>query len=535
MPRKTNTAKVLNADPINTDAIIVANENVNTTLVTNTLVTNTLVTNTLVTNTEVKTRKPRVSKKDTNAVVTKELVESAVVTKELVESAVVTNAVAEVKPKRGRKSKMELLTALNATTNVASPLAATPLASPSNVNILNNTVELVVNEKQEEKEQGLNDHDNNNEDLVDDELDIDTDKKDGDVKTTKKRGRKPKGGKIIQNFVANETQKIDKPNIILHLKCSLKDLNQSPSCLVESYNFSSGNLNYDLLNKNENMMKPSLPVSNSGGVGINDIKGFNIMVNSNLGKNDTKKNERMDEDTIRDISTSDKIRDIAKYRENDLDLSRNNYSNYNNDDEDDYDDEDDEGDNKTCSKNVWRKLKQLEHNLHINNVNNKKSACFWCTCDFDNPPIYVPKHYINGTYHVYGCFCSPECGVAHLMNEPIDSSAKFERYHLLNHIYSKIYDYKKNIKPAPNPYYMLEKFYGNLSIQEYRSLLRNERLFLIVDKPLTRILPELHEDNDEFILNNKKIASNNYQLKSRMQKKKPSKGLIMNEKFGLAV
>lgn len=525
MPRKTNTAKVLNADPINTDAIIVANtnENVNTE-VTNTLVANTEVANTLVANTEVKTRKPRVSKKDANAVtnVKEEAVESAVVATEPVTNAVVVAKEDPVKPKRGRKSKMELLTALNAATNIATtPLAATPLASPA----LNNTVELVVNEKQEQKEeeeQGLNDHDNNEDD---NDVDLD-DKKDGDVKTTKKRGRKPKGGKIIQNFVANETQKIDKPNIILHLKCSLKDLHQSPSCLVESYNFSSGNLNYDLLNKNENIVKPSLPVSNSGGVGINDIKGFNIMVNSNLGKNDLKKNERMDEDPIRDI---------AKYRESDLDLSRNNYSNYNNDDDEEDYDEDDEGDNKTCSKNVWRKLKQLEHNLHINNVNNKKSACFWCTCDFDNPPIYVPKHYINGTYHVYGCFCSPECGVAHLMNEPIDSSAKFERYHLLNHIYSKIYDYKKNIKPAPNPYYMLEKFYGNLSIQEYRSLLRNERLFLIVDKPLTRILPELHEDNDEFILNNKIIASNNYQLKSRMQKKKPSKGLIMNEKFGLAV
>ena len=528
MPRKTNTAKVLNADPINADAIIVANENVNTTVITNTEVTNTLVSNTNE-NTEVKTRKPRVSKKDTNAepVKTKEVVVKA----EPVKSAneVVESAVVEVKPKRGRKSKMELLTALNAATP-NTPLAAMPLASPSNVNILKNTVELVVNEKQEQEETNLNDHDNNDDNVLDDDVDVDTNKKDGDVKTTKKRGRKPKGGKIIQNFVANETQKIDKPNIILHLKCSLKDLNQSPSCLVESYNFSSGNLNYDLLNKNENMMKPSLPVSNSGGVGINDIKGFNIMVNSNLGKNDlkndTKKNERMDEDLIKDI---------AKYRESDLDLSRNNYSNYNNEDDDDYDDEDDEGDNKTCSKNVWRKLKQLEHNLHINNVNNKKSACFWCTCDFDNPPIYVPKHYINGTYHVYGCFCSPECGVAHLMNEPIDSSAKFERYHLLNHIYSKIYDYKKNIKPAPNPYYMLEKFYGNLSIQEYRSLLRNERLFLIVDKPLTRILPELHEDNDEFILNNKIIASNNYQLKSRMQKKKPSKGLSMNEKFGIGV
>jgi hypothetical protein len=105
---------------------------------------------------------------------------------------------------------------------------------------------------------------------------------------------------------------------------------------------------------------------------------------------------------------------------------------------------------------------------------------------------------------------------------------------LFNHIYSKIFDYKKNIKPSPNPHYMLEKFYGNLSIQEYRSLLRNERLFIIVDKPLTRILPELLDDNDEFILNSKIIPSNNnYQLKSRMQKRKADKNTIVNEKFGM--
>jgi len=50
-----------------------------------------------------------------------------------------------------------------------------------------------------------------------------------------------------------------------------------------------------------------------------------------------------------------------------------------------------------------------------------------------------------------------------------------------------------------------------LSIQEYRNLLKSERLFLIVDKPLTRILPEIHEDNDDFIINKKIIPSNNYQ------------------------
>lgn len=185
-------------------------------------------------------------------------------------------------------------------------------------------------------------------------------------------------------------------------------------------------------------------------------------------------------------------------------------------------------------KDIWRKLKILQHNLHVNNISDKKSACFWCTCDFDNPPIYIPKHYIKNTYHVYGCFCSPECATAFLMEENVDSSTRFERYHLLNHIYSKIYDYKKNIKPAPNPYYMLDKFYGNLSIQDYRSLLKNERLFLVVDKPLTRILPELHEENDDFIINNKIIPSNTYQIKKKMLQKQ-TKSTILNEKFGLHI
>ena len=295
----------------------------------------------------------------------------------------------------------------------------------------------------------------------------------------KKRGRKPKGGKIIQQVVPLNNNKESKPNIILLLKCSLKDLqtNTFMSTNVECFNFLGKNdLNYEIINStNENTQ--------------NNIQNKLNCIDNIITNDDT--NDNYDDDNY------------SKNKENDI-------------------------------RDVWKKLKVLEHNLHVNNISDKKSACFWCTCEFDNPPVYIPKHFIKDSYHVYGCFCTPECATAYLMEENIDSSAKFERYHLINHVYSKIYDYKKNIKPAPNPFYLLDKYYGNLSIQEYRSLLRNERLFLIVDKPLTRILPELHEDNDEFILNNKIIASNNYQLKSRMQKK-PNKGLIMNEKFGLAV
>jgi len=357
--------------------------------------------------------------------------------------------------KRGRKSKKEL------------EEIALQKASSENINVL-------IEESNTQPETPINTISDilNSDDDNDNDVELNSNqiqKCDEEKPVAKKRGRKPKGGKIIQQIVPLNNNKEPKPNVILHLKCSLKDLqsNLMQGTEIQSFNFQPTNqLTYDIINSEPNI--------------------FNKQEQPKI--------------------------------------------NY---DEIDYDDDDDRSIKENDTKEVWKKLKVLEHNLHINNISDKKSACFWCTYEFDNPPVYIPKHFIKDSYHVYGCFCSPECGTAYLMEENIDSSSKFERYHLINHIYSKIYDYKKNIKPAPNPYYMLEKYYGNLTIQEYRSLLRNERLFLIVDKPLTRILPELHEDNDDFIINNKIIPSNNYQFKKKLQKKQ-TKNNILSERFGLS-
>jgi len=298
--------------------------------------------------------------------------------------------------------------------------------------------------------------------------------------TGKKRGRKPKGGKIIQNVVPVTNIKENKPNIILHLKCSIKDLQN---------NVFENNINgYDLSSYKKDFLYEI--ISNND---TNTTHNYDCSVNNNSLKSQCQENINIDCCCDNDNYSSNKNNDL---------------------------------------KDLWKKLKNLQHSLHMNNISDKKSACFWCTYEFDNPPIYIPKHYIKESYHVYGCFCSPECATSYLMEENIDSSTKFERYHLLNHIYSKIYNYTKNIKPAPKPYYILEKFYGNLNIQEYRSLLKNERLFLVVDKPLTRILPELHEDNDDFIINNKIIPSNTYQIKRKMLQKQ-NKSNILTEKFGL--
>ena len=286
----------------------------------------------------------------------------------------------------------------------------------------------------------------------------------------KKRGRKPKGGKIVQQLVLTEPEKGPKQNIILHLKCCMNDLqttNAVENSQIESYNFptNKNDLSFDILD----------PIQKNG------VSGSNY-TNNEIASNTNIIDEKEEETFVI----------------------------------------------KNANKEIWKKIKILERDLHSNNIGNKKSCCFWDTHEFDNLPVYIPKHFIKNTYNVYGCFCSPECATAHLMHENIDSSVKFERYHLLNYIYGKVYNYTCNIKPAPDPHYMLDKFYGNLSIQEYRSLLKKERLFLIVDKPLTRILPELHEDNDDYILNNKVIPSN-----TQHSKKKQAHKVATNDHFGI--
>jgi hypothetical protein len=182
--------------------------------------------------------------------------------------------------------------------------------------------------------------------------------------------------------------------------------------------------------------------------------------------------------------------------------------------------------NSNPGKTIHMKIKELEQNLHTNNVNDKKSGCFHCTYPFDNTPYYIPKCNLHGTYQVYGCFCMPECAAAYLFKEPIDTNVKFDRYYMLNHIYGKANGYTQNIKLAPNPYYFLEKFYGNLSITEYRSLFKKEKYYFMVDKPLTRVMPEIYEDNDTHIIHNKFVNAH-----SKLKAKGQSKNSILNETF----
>lgn len=297
-------------------------------------------------------------------------------------------------------------------------------------------------------------------------------------KIPKKRGRKPKGGKIIN---VNDTDSVvqKRPqNIILHLKCSGNDITDNNMISCVNYDPSIENVKNYQFAKN-----PKNPIFNAvrlEGEDSNDDDTGN-------------ENDKVNKDSVRQQSREQVVNKNQNF--------------------------------------VWEKLRELAYNLHVNNISDRRASCFWCTYEFDNPSIHIPKLKLNGTYQCYGCFCSPACACGYLFKENIDSATRFERYHMLNHIYCKIYDYEKNIKPAPNPFYTLDRFYGNLTIQEYRNMMNKEQFLLVIDKPLTRILPELHEDNDEHILCNRKLSSsNNFSLKTRQN---ISKAELLVENFNL--
>lgn len=299
----------------------------------------------------------------------------------------------------------------------------------------------------------------------------------------KKRGRKPKGSKILTLNTNSTNESFVSSNVILHLRCSMNEIKQNKELNEITYN-------------------PSVPP---------EIESFN--------------NENTSFFSLQEANNTQPIKYAYKNEDNSVvcDTCQKVQKKKDNNE-------------STNMKTINSKLKLLKLELHRNGLEDKKSSCFWCTYEYDNPPCYIPKQENDDEVTGYGSFCGPECGVAYLMNEHIDDSIKFERYNLLNQIYGKIYDYKKNIKPAPDPHFILDKFYGNMSIIEYRRLLNSEHLLLTVDKPMTRILPELYEDNDTFSLNVEQSSTNKsvYKVKRNSEQHETSnKNALIQSAFGL--
>jgi len=314
----------------------------------------------------------------------------------------------------------------------------------------------------------------------------------------KKRGRKPKGGKLIKKPIENNEQNAPLSNVILHLKCSLNDINVNNFSMTDPLSY-----------------KPIIPPN---------IMTYNDNENQYTNFQNEKENNENTNLAYDDLKKSKNTNNVCHICSN----NKNNVDQNNNIIDSDSED--------INIKDINQKLKEIKIQLYKNTNPDNKSACFWCTYDFDNTTCYIPKYELDGEITGYGSFCRPECATAYLLKENIDDSAKFERYQLLNKTYGKVYNYEKNIKPSPDPYYLLDKYYGNLTIQEYRKLLKSDHMLMILEKPLTRILPELHEElNDNSENNNFSLKNTGYKVKRQSEKQKgPTKTEIMKEKFGFA-
>ena len=154
---------------------------------------------------------------------------------------------------------------------------------------------------------------------------------------------------------------------------------------------------------------------------------------------------------------------------------------------------------KLCSEynNVIERDKVLPVFLEFNEYNKKNEwpsqsniDCLWCCHSFDNFPFGIPIKKVDNKYHMFGNFCSSECAAAYNFDN-LRTCEAFERYSMLTYLYS----FEKKIKPAA-PRLTLKKFGGQLSINEYRKnnnvLDKNYKLLL---PPMISLIPTIEEVN----------------------------------------
>ena len=315
--------------------------------------------------------------------------------------------------------------------------------------------------------------------------------------------KKTKGAKMIEAFVPEIITNVKPINIILQLKCSIRDIDE----YIHKSNWKFQNVSYN----------PAIPTDIQAYEDGSLHKSFG---NYTPGVNITA-------DLIKPTETNTNSTDTNNHGKCSCSCGLLE-------------------ERTTLNENELQKIKQLKISFYKNEMQEKKSDCFWCSYPYDNDPCYILNYGYNNEIYGHGSFCSPECGVAFLFGKQStwDDSAKTESYQLMNYYYGKPNGFQQSIKPALSPYYFLEKFYGNLTIQEYRKLTKSNHMMLVVDKPVTRILPEIHEDNDHLLTNNNNggggghTGSTNsggkYKVKKQSEKAPgQTRNNILREQFGL--
>ena len=111
--------------------------------------------------------------------------------------------------------------------------------------------------------------------------------------------------------------------------------------------------------------------------------------------------------------------------------------------------------------------------------------CWWCCHPFDTVPIGLPVHYDDKTkkFRVKGVFCSFSCSVAYKKthyhkHSNIDQLIKS----LYKHITGSL-KFESTLLPAP-PQQSLKCFGGQLSIEEFRNMTKENKVFKMIEYPM---------------------------------------------------
>jgi hypothetical protein len=108
--------------------------------------------------------------------------------------------------------------------------------------------------------------------------------------------------------------------------------------------------------------------------------------------------------------------------------------------------------------------------------------CYWCSNTFENAPCFLPAKEENSIYHVYGNFCTPQCGLAYLLNEHLDSHVRWERMSLLHRMYRPVGATGGRLYPAP-PRESLIGFGGIHTYEAFREIIQKSAVRVDIHRP----------------------------------------------------
>jgi hypothetical protein len=147
-------------------------------------------------------------------------------------------------------------------------------------------------------------------------------------------------------------------------------------------------------------------------------------------------------------------------------------------------------------------------NMNIEVTNHVCNICWWDDHEFKNNRWGIPLKFINNNFHIYGCFCSPNCAAAYLFNMYKDSDDIWNKYSLLNFMYNTIYKTNISIKCASSKL-ILKKYGGTLTIKEFREQFNKRSNNYYINIPSTII----NNVNIENINTDNSHESDNHELR----------------------